>query len=1023
MAVFLWKCGLTQNLMIISGYIVSGNERTFMNRDAKRENARRIAVQAVIVVICAAVSSAGGYCAKQNDMPIVMDGMGMVIAGALCGYIPGIICVFLSFTYKIIQDPMMGYVIFLYMIASILASWFARHKWFQSIRKACFAAAILTLVTGASNALITDITMGSGINTQVWKNVCTGYLREVAECFAASIIVYCLFRYIPEKCKRYIPNAVWYSRDETFIKYIEEKLKERSALSARLTAITSIEATLLALSAAYVANLLIGNMNFQNTSFMQNTEPLNTVSQTSIFKNEPISMNGVFNNANLNFKSSLAFDIRLIMILATISVLIAAIINYYAQRRIASPIKKMSKAMSSFAYSTEEKRIEGVTNIHELNIRTHDEIEDLYQAIDTTVDDFTGYIEKIKQDEKLESDLRVAEAASESKSNFLSSMSHEIRTPINAVLGLDEMIIRECDDPDIVQYAIDIQNSGKTLLGLVNDILDFSKIEAGRMEIIPVEYELSSVVNDLINMISVKVREKGLELKVDIDENTPHLLYGDEIRIKQVILNILTNAVKYTETGSIDFSMGFEKKDEDNIMLNVRVTDTGIGIKQQDLEKLFSPFERIEEERNRTIEGTGLGMSITKQLLDMMDSKLIVKSEYGKGSDFSFSVCQRVTKWEAIGNFSEAYEKYVAHSEKYHESFHAPEAHILIVDDTKMNLTVICGLLKATKINIDTAESGKETLDMVCRKKYDVIFIDHRMPDMDGVETFHAMQTLSGNLNKGVPCIALTANAISGAREGYIKEGFSDYMSKPVDGIKLERLLINYLPKDLVVLTDCTGTDSDRKKAGAEDADSTEEKRHLWKYCEGIDAGTAIKNCGSEDMAEEVLKEFYQAIPAESDVIEDFFMKKDYHDYAVKVHALKSSARLIGAMQLSEDAKYLEECGDNKDETAIKEKTPALLELYRSYRDRLGKFFGEDKKENDDRPVMDEAQFNEAVAAISEFAEAFDFDSVDSVIKTIDEYRIPEEYASKYENIRRMAANVDREGILELTKKNKEVRI
>ncbi len=323
----------------------------------------------------------------------------------------------------------------------------------------------------------------------------------------------------------------------------------------------------------------------------------------------------------------------------------------------------------------------------------------------------TEDIDKEKRErERLIDASERAVAASEAKSAFLSNMSHEIRTPINAVLGMNEMILRECDDKNILGYSESIRTAGSTLLGLINDILDFSKIEAGKMEIIPVDYDLSSVINDLVNMIQMKADAKGLRLEFEISREVPKQLHGDEVRIKQIVTNILTNAVKYTEKGKVTLCIDYGKipDEEDSIMLNVAVKDTGIGIKKEDMKKLFSEFDRIEEKRNRNVEGTGLGMSITKRLLEMMGSSLQVESKYGEGSKFFFSLKQTVVKWEELGDYEAAYKAALASREKYHEKFRAPQAEILVVDDTPMNLEVFKNLLKQTEIKIETAGSGEE---------------------------------------------------------------------------------------------------------------------------------------------------------------------------------------------------------------------------------------------------------------------------------------------------------------------------
>ena len=393
-------------------------------------------------------------------------------------------------------------------------------------------------------------------------------------------------------------------------------------------------------------------------------------------------------------------------------------------------------------------------------------------------------------------------AASEAKSAFLSNMSHEIRTPINAVLGMNEMILRECEDPGVLPYAESIKAASNTLLGLVNDILDFSKIEAGKLEIIPSDYDLSSVINDLVNMLKTRADDKGLELILDFDSNTPKKLYGDEVRIKQIITNILTNAIKYTEKGSITFKIGFGRlgTDPSSIMLDVSVKDTGIGIREEDMVRLFSEFERIDEERNRNVEGTGLGMSITKRLLNMMGSSLKVKSKYGEGSEFYFSLKQKVTDWEPLGDYKSTFIDNVNKREKYREKFVAPDACVLVVDDNHVNLTVIKSLLKKTQVQIVTALDADTAIARSGKEKFDMILLDHMMPGKDGIDTLREIRGMEDNPNADTPVICLTANAISGAREEYLSEGFDDYLTKPIDPSKLEDMMIRFIPAEKISL-------------------------------------------------------------------------------------------------------------------------------------------------------------------------------------------------------------------------------
>lgn len=385
--------------------------------------------------------------------------------------------------------------------------------------------------------------------------------------------------------------------------------------------------------------------------------------------------------------------------------------------------------------------------------------------------------------------------ANQAKSTFLANMSHEIRTPINGILGMDELIIRECQDKELKEYAYQIQDSGQILLSLVNDILDFSKIESGKMEIIPVEYRMCTMLNDLINMIKVRAEKKNLNLQLKIQETIPDGLYGDEVRIRQVITNLLTNAVKYTSKGQITLEMSGEYVGRDEIELQVRVADTGKGIREEDKQKLFTAFERLEEKENRNIEGTGLGLALSQRILHNMGSKLEFESVYGKGSVFFFTIRQGVKDNTPVGDFQKKYKQSLNKRKAYQASFTAPQARILAVDDNNVNLTVLVGLLRSTQMQIDTALSGAQCLKMVQEKLYDLILLDHLMPEMDGIEALQRIREMGLQL----PVIALTANAISGAKETYLQAGFQDYLSKPLNAKELEDIVRKYLPEELII--------------------------------------------------------------------------------------------------------------------------------------------------------------------------------------------------------------------------------
>jgi PAS domain S-box-containing protein len=490
-----------------------------------------------------------------------------------------------------------------------------------------------------------------------------------------------------------------------------------------------------------------------------------------------------------------------------------------------------------------------------------------------------------------------AELANSAKSRFLSNMSHEIRTPINAVLGMNEMILRECNDSQLLTYAANIESSGKTLLFLINDILDMSKIESGKMEIITVDYEPANLIMDLWNVIYFRAQEKDLALKFSIDETLPSKLYGDDVRIKQIVTNLLTNAVKYTPEGEVNLKLSYEKQDDDNISLVISVKDTGMGIKEEDMGKLFESFQRLDEKKNRNIEGTGLGMNITMSLLKMMNGEMKVESEYQKGSEFTVIIPQRIVDSSPIGDFEAIKKKHESQRRVRGAAFEAPDADILVVDDNAMNLTVFKSLLKRNKMNIVTASSGRECLELAKQKHFNIIFMDHMMPDMDGVETLHELQKMSDGPNALTPVIALTANAVSGVKEFYLNEGFSDFLTKPIDSALLEQTIYDYLPKEIVKIVN--EDNKEAEKAENKTANEIDFEDYL-SY--GISIKTGL-SYAKEDM--DAYLELVRLFIAERDMqdkLKGFISDRNMKEYGVLVHALKGNARTLGADTLADIA-------------------------------------------------------------------------------------------------------------------------
>ena len=603
---------------------------------------------------------------------------------------------------------------------------------------------------------------------------------------------------------------------------------------------------------------------------------------------------------------------------------------------------------------------------------------------------------------KLADAAQQANQANAAKSYFLSTMSHDIRTPMNAILGLNEMVLRESQDATIIHYSESIRTAGSTLLGLINDILDFSKIEAGKMDILPVNYNFASVLNDLVNMVQKNAADKGLAFHIDIDAGIPALLHGDEIRIKQITTNILSNAVKYTKEGSVTFTVGYAKIPDkpDSILLKIRVADTGIGIKPEDMDKLFKAFERIDEKRNRNIEGTGLGMTIAQNFLAKMDSQLHVESTYGEGSVFSFDLEQKVVKWDPIGNYEETFRASLSERNRYREKFTAPHADLLVVDDTPVNLTVFTSLLSRTKIRIDTALDGDEAISMYKQKHYDMVFLDHMMPDKDGIETLTEMRGLTDTPNDGTPIVCLTANAISGMREKFINAGFDDYITKPIDPDRLESMLLRYLPKGKI-----------GPASGDREDDDYVLPDFLFHLSE-IDVGSGLAHCGSGKSYMTTLEMYLDTAEKNADEIEQFWAAKDLRNTTIKVHALKSTSRVIGALELGELAANLEKAGDLGDTETLDRELATLLARYRKLAVELRPLKEQgDAEENDERPLITLQELREAYRTLSEFCENFDFDSVVHVVESLQLYRIPEEEATRVDAIVKAVDNFDYEMI------------
>ena len=644
-----------------------------------------------------------------------------------------------------------------------------------------------------------------------------------------------------------------------------------------------------------------------------------------------------------------------------------------------------------------------------------------------------------KKNEQLEEAKALAEearkdaiAADEAKGRFLAYMSHEIRTPINAVLGMDTMILRETVDDKIKEYALDIQNAGKSLLSLINDILDFSKIESGKLEIIHVEYDFSSLIHDISNMLKAKAEKKKMKLYIYVDENLPSRMYGDDVRIRQVLVNLLNNAVKYTQEGSVTLRIS-GRTEEDKEVLDFSVEDTGIGIKKEDITKLFAEFQRIEEKRNRNVEGTGLGLNITARLLGLMDSKIQVESVYGKGSKFYFTLEQQIIDKTPVGNLEERIRKQSTEYE-YNAAFIAPDAEILVVDDNIVNLKVFVSLLRQTKVHVDVADSGKACLNMIADKHYDLIFLDHMMPEMDGIEVLYRMKSQKNHKNVNTPVVALTANAITGATEMYLREGFDAFLSKPINPEKLEQLVLNLLPKELrkfevmpeEIKKESIGNISD----GKEVSEVFQKESTELPIIDGIDWNYGHIHLPSEELLLETVKDFCKAIPVEAKSLNRFyegireemtmqgaqadFMNgkagQNLQQYRIKVHAMKSSANMIGAIVLGGMAKILENAARDGDVETIEKVHGIFLREWLDYKEKLAELVSQSKSGYEERKGVEDYTIILAyLEMLRQALEELDIDEMDRIMELLNEFHYPEEMQAGMERLNALVVNMERD--------------
>lgn len=664
------------------------------------------------------------------------------------------------------------------------------------------------------------------------------------------------------------------------------------------------------------------------------------------------------------------------------------------------------------------------------------------------MDDIT---ESVNYTNEIEIERDRADEANAAKSAFLSNMSHEIRTPMNGIVGMTDILLRSNLGEQEESYLLNIKTSGLSLLNIINDILDFSKIESGRMSIIEDDYEPLPMFNDLKALFQTRIGDKPLRLIYEIDEKLPARLYGDAVRIRQCIINLVNNAVKFTDVGYVKAQIRVCKdekdmifpsteastiQDGDTIKLEIKVTDTGVGIKEEELPKLFKSFGQVDSKRNHGKEGTGLGLAITKQLVELMGGTIEVTSEYGKGTTFTITIPQRVV------------DSNIATSVKYSNkvenqmTYIAPEARILLVEDNEINVKVALGLLEPFKFKIDVAENGLAALKKVSENKYDLILMDHLMPVMDGIESTQRIRGFDGEYFKRVPIIALTANAISGARELFVNSGMNDFVGKPISLNEISAVIHKWLPSELIESVDFSkdnknnddvnngnvnnsnankgnvnndNINNDNNEVNKEDKDNKNNIREEENMLGELDRSIGLQYCGTEDLYESVLEDFYKLIDTKAAKIEELKASSDFRNYTIEVHALKSTARMIGATKLSELAYEMEQAGNAENIEAINEKTPLLMEMYRAYKDTLSYFAGGDDSNLEE---ISKDVLKEELSKINVAAYDFDMDLIDEVMAKLGKYKMPsEDLKEDMAKLDTLVRDVALEEIKELTSK------
>lgn len=643
-------------------------------------------------------------------------------------------------------------------------------------------------------------------------------------------------------------------------------------------------------------------------------------------------------------------------------------------------------------------------------------IEDSYGDVIGYIILVTDLSEHMKNVQKLEEAIKEAESANQAKSTFLANMSHEIRTPMNAIIGFSELVLKMELSEEVREYVEDIKWSSHNLLAIINDILDISKIESGKMELVCGDYYIASLLNDVSMIISTQAKQRGLDFFMKADPGIPKKLYGDKIRIRAILVNLLNNAVKYTREGSVTFEISMLQKQDGVVTLEFKVIDTGVGIREEEQGHLFESFEQMDRQVHYGIEGSGLGLAIVKGYVTLMEGNVSVESVYGEGSTFTVVIDQKIVDEKVLGiTFSHEEERLNSNSIG---DMRISGIRALVVDDNQVNLKVAKRSLSYYGLDVDIASNGKDAIELCRKNRYRLVFMDQMMPEMNGIEAMKQIRQLNSYYARGGESriVVLTADSISGVRVHLMEEGFDEYLGKPMNFKQLERLFVRFLPEECI--------QNSAEERPEESQEQEKEYRYLNEVLDQVEIERGLSNCGGqlEDYLK-ILEITYQYGEKQLNELRSLRQQQDYENYIIKVHAMKSTAMNMGAVQVSDMAKRQEEAGLRGDYSYIDMHMEEFQREYRLLLEKIEavlKHYGVQKENvgaDGDREVLDETMTVRILNNIRQCINEYEFTKVFDILEELQNYQLPEKYQEVFSQIRSLMEELSVDEIKELIEK------